>query len=60
MEARGVADLDIPTLVIGIECDEKEWIAVADKRKRYEKDPDKMLRDGEVSKGRSGAKPGPK
>ena len=60
MKARGVADLDIPTLIIGIECTPAENIAVAVKRKKFETQKIDMLKSGEVSAGRKGAKPGPK
>jgi len=60
MDARGVADIDIPTVVLGMEYTEDEWEQCLDKRRRYETDKDNMLRNGEVGKGMSGAKPGPK
>jgi len=60
MRARGEADLDLPTLVIGIECNKGEWGAVQKKRDRYRRDPKAMIESGEVSAGRQGAKPGPK
>lgn len=60
MKARGEADLDIPTLVIGIECSETEWAEIAEKRRRYKENPQALIDSGEVSAGRKGAKPGPK
>ena len=35
MKERGVADLDIPTLVIGIECTNKEWSLVGELREKF-------------------------
>lgn len=35
MEARGVADLDVPTLVLGFECTESEWITVEEMRRSH-------------------------
>ena len=35
MRERGVADLDIPTLVIGIECTNKEWSLVSELREKF-------------------------
>lgn len=60
MKARGVADIDIPTLIIGIDCHDTEWENVVLKRQRYATDSLAMMESGEVSKGRKGAKPGPK
>jgi hypothetical protein len=60
MKARGVADLDIPTIIVGIDCDEDEWLKVEDKRKRYKENPEELIANGEVRTGRQGAKPGPK
>lgn len=60
MKARGVADLDIPTLVIGIECSKSEWDNVQAKRERYKLDPQALVNSGEVSAGMKGSKPGPK
>jgi hypothetical protein len=28
MEARGVADIDIPTLIVGVDCTDEEWAIV--------------------------------
>ncbi len=60
MKARGVADLDIPTIIIGIDCDDNEWNLVKDKRERYLKNPQSLVDAGEVRTGFGGAKPGPK
>lgn len=60
MKARGVADLDIPTMIIGIECTNAEELAVAVKRQKFATQKLAMLASGEVSAGRKGAKPGPK
>jgi hypothetical protein len=60
MKERGVADLDIPTIIIGIDCDDNEWKLVADKRERYLKNPQAVIDAGEVRTGFKGAKPGPK
>lgn len=60
MKARGEADIDLPTIIIGIDCDESEWIAVADKRKRYKENPSLLIKNGEVRVGNKGSKPGPK
>lgn len=60
MKERGVADLDIPTIIIGIDCDDTEWNLVKDKRERYLKNPQALIDAGEVRTGFKGAKPGPK
>lgn len=60
LRERGHADLDIPTLIIGIDCDEEEWQAVAEKRKRFARNPQLLIQNGEVLGARNGAKPGPK
>lgn len=60
LKERGHADLDIPTLIIGIDCDEEEWKLVAEKRKRFAANPRSLLENGEVLGARNGAKPGPK
>jgi hypothetical protein len=60
MEHRGVADIDIPTLVIGIGCTDKELIDCVAKRVRFSKYKEAMLASGEVSMGNKGEAPGPK
>ena len=60
MRARGVADLDIPTLIIGIDCSDGSWDKVYEKRTRFLQNPNILIENGEVSAGRAGAKPGPK
>lgn len=60
MRARGIADIDVPTLIIGIDCTDESWINIQDKRTRFSFTPDALIANGEVSAGRSGAKPGPK
>ena len=60
MEYRGVADIDIPTLILGFECSSEEWEQVALKRERYAANPDLLIANGEVFRDRKGAKPGPK
>ncbi|MDB2548267.1 hypothetical protein N9X60_01560 [Paracoccaceae bacterium] len=54
MEARGVADLDIPTIVLGFECSDSEWRKVEELRRNH--------RNGATLEyvGLSGNKPGPK
>jgi hypothetical protein len=60
MGARGVADIDIPTLIIGIGLTDAEEEACKRKRLRFAVERDKMIAAGEVSPGRKGASPGPK
>jgi hypothetical protein len=60
MKERGVADLDLPTIIIGIDCNENEWKMVEDKRERYRTNPKSLIESGEVRSGMKGAKPGPK
>jgi len=60
MENRGVADLDLPTVVVGIAPTDAEMAACQQKRLRFKTDRDKMLASGEVSRGFKGSKPGPK
>lgn len=35
LKVRGVADIDLPTLIVGIDCDETEWSLVAKKREMF-------------------------
>lgn len=60
MRARGEADIDIPTLIIGIDCSDAGWADVENKRQRFLFNPQALLDSGEVSAPRRGAKPGPK
>lgn len=60
MRARGEADIDIPTLIIGIECTQDGWKAVEKKRQSYAANPQAMIDSGAVLADRKGAKPGPK
>lgn len=60
MRARGEADIDVPTLVIGIDCSSQGWANVQAKRDAYAANPAAMIASGAVSAGRNGAKPGPK
>lgn len=57
---RGEADIDIPTLVIGISWTDEEWVRCVEKRRRFESNSSAMINSGEVSKGFDGASPGPK
>jgi hypothetical protein len=60
LKERGHADLDIPTLIIGIDCDKDEWNKVAEKRERFLSNPADLHLSGEVRGARNGSKPGPK
>lgn len=60
MKARGVADIDIPTIIIGIECTPEECVEVQAKRDKFNTSREEMIANGSVSGGRKGAKPGPK
>jgi hypothetical protein len=60
MRERGVADLDIPTLIVGIGLTEDEETRAAEKRLRFGTHREEMIAKGEVSKGRKGESPGPK
>lgn len=60
MDNRGEADLDLPSLVIGVGLTEAEWRGVLDKRGRFASNPEALIKGGEVSGGRRGARPGPK
>lgn len=60
MKARGVADIDIPTLIIGIECSPQSLADVQAKRNLYKENPEEMIASGRVSADRNGARPGPK
>lgn len=55
MQERGEADIDIPTLILGIECTLRERQAVQERRLNYMKNPEMI-----TLKKRSGARPGPK
>ena len=35
IEARGEADLDIPTLILGFECSDEDWKTVQNIRKNF-------------------------
>ena len=54
MKERGVADLDIPTLVIGIECSDDEWSLVKDLRNNFK--INKIIKNVNLK----GNRPGPK
>ncbi len=54
MRARGEADIDLPTLILGFEPTPDEWAFVEDKRKRFKAGEQVKLN------GLSGSKPGPK
>ena len=54
MKERGVADLDIPTLVIGIECSKEDWLLVKNLRSEFKKN--KKIKKVNLK----GNKPGPK
>lgn len=60
MQHRGVADLDVPTLVVGIDCTTHEWKEVEQKRQRFLVRRREMIEAGEVSAKRQGPPPGPK
>lgn len=60
LSERGHSDLDIPTLIIGIDCNDREWMEVDDKRKNYSLNPQELHNNGKVLAPRKGAKPGPK
>jgi len=60
MAQRGEADIDIPTLVVGIGLTEAEETGCQEKRVRFAADPAALLVAGDVAKGRQGANPGPK
>ena len=54
MKERGVADLDIPTLVVGIECRNDDWSLVKDLRSKFK--TNKNIKEINLK----GNKPGPK
>ena len=54
MKARGVADIDIPTLVLGFECSAAEWEEVDSLRRKHSEG------EGVDYIGLNGNKPGPK
>ncbi|MBX9788452.1 MAG: hypothetical protein K2Y37_06015 [Pirellulales bacterium] len=62
MGARGEADVDIPTLILGIGPTDREQRACARKRRRFADatERERMLQAGEIARGRQGALPGPK
>lgn len=60
MTNRGEADIDIPTLVIGITLTDEEKIKCEQKRQRFLANREQMIASGEVSKGMKGESPGPK
>lgn len=60
MGERGEADIDIPTLIIGIGLTDAELIDCDEKRERFKTHREQMIAAGEVSPGRKGASPGPK
>jgi len=60
MKARGVADLDIPTIIIGIDCTETEWQQIENKRRQYKLNPKELIDSGHVMGRKNGSMPGPK
>ncbi|MBL8793750.1 MAG: restriction endonuclease [Planctomycetia bacterium] len=60
MGERGVADLDIPTLVVGIGLTDKEEKGCAQKRLRFTANREKMIAAGDVARPGKGSSPGPK
>lgn len=54
MEARGEADIDLPTLILGIEPTQDEWLLIEQKRAQHAGGQEFELN------GLSGARPGPK
>jgi hypothetical protein len=60
MANRGVADIDLPTLVIGIGLTKEEEQGCREKRQRFQSQRAAMIASGEVSKGMRGSSPGPK
>lgn len=60
MTNRGEADIDIPTLVIGIGLTDDEKVRCENKRQRFLANRQAMIASGEVSKGFNGESPGPK
>jgi hypothetical protein len=60
MKYRGVADLDLPTLIIGIGLTAAEKEGCDQKRARFLTHREQMIEAGEVSKGNKGSSPGPK
>jgi hypothetical protein len=60
MGERGEADIDIPTLIIGIGLTEAEEEGCRIKRQRFASERERMIAAGEVSPSRKGAPPGPK
>jgi hypothetical protein len=60
MKERGAADIDIPTLILGIGITDEEAEGGAEKRQRFLQDPQAMIAAGLVARKRGGGKPGPK
>jgi len=60
LQNRGAADLDVPTLVIGISLTEAECQGCVEKRERFRTQREAMLASGELSSGNKGSSPGPK
>ena len=60
MKERGVADIDLPTIIVGIDCDDDEWLKVEEKRSSFRENPNELIRNGEIRSDKDGAKPGPK
>ena len=60
MGERGEADVDLPTLILGIGLTAIEIRNCERKRTRFKSQRERMIRSGEVSPTRKGASPGPK
>ncbi len=60
MEIRGVADIDLPTIVVGMDLTGDEVKGSEEKAARYKADGTGMIARGEVDAPRAGARPGPK
>lgn len=60
MKHRGVADLDLPTVIVGIGLTDAEQKSCGEKRLRFLTHREQMIAAGEVSKKTKGSSPGPK
>jgi hypothetical protein len=60
MKARGIADIDIPTLIIGMDCTDEEWTQIQEKREQFKTNPEQLIEQGLVNGKKNGSKPGPK
>ena len=49
MVARGEADIDLPTLILGLECSENEWVEVDRIKTNFSNAVNSLIKEGKIS-----------